>query len=78
MERAKFDAIFPIITSALINKIAVENVLSEDEAIESLYESKLYAELENEKTKIWQYSTEMLYELYRREKETGRLDLPEY
>lgn len=78
MEKAKFDAIFPIITAALVNKIAVENSLSEDEAIESLYESELYAELENEKTKVWQYSTEMLFELYRREKETGRLDLPEY
>jgi len=43
-----------------------------------LYRSGLYAALEKEETKVWQYSTEKLYDLYLEEKQTGKLELPEY
>jgi len=78
MDKAKFDAIFPIITAHLTDKIAKENKLPENAAISELYRSALYAALEKEETKVWQYSTEKLYELYLGEKQTGRLELPEY
>jgi len=32
-----------------------------------LYSSKLYATLEKEETKAWQYSTQMLYSLFEQE-----------
>jgi hypothetical protein len=78
MDKAKFDAVFPVIASALADKIAKESNIPEDKAIEELYASQLYSALENEETKVWQYSTEKLYDLYKIEKETGRLELPEY
>lgn len=78
MDKAKFDAVFPIIAAALADKIAIEGNIPEDKAIEALYTSQLYSALEDEETKVWQYSTEKLYDLYKKEKETGSLELPEY
>ena len=78
MDKGKFDALLPILTAHLADRISTAGNLSEDEAIERLYATELYVSLENEKTKVWQYSTEMLYELYQSEKTTGKLELPEY
>ena len=76
MESKKFEAMLPIITADLANAIVVEFNLEEDEAMKKLYSSKVYNLLENEQTKLWQYSTEMLLELYKRELK-GVLELPE-
>ena len=78
MDKGTFDALLPVITAHLADRISATENVSEDEAIEGLYATQLYASLENEETKVWQYSTEMLYELYQSEKATGRLELPEY
>ena len=78
MDKRKFDAIFPIITAHFVDRILTENNLTEDEAIAQLYSSQLYSELENEETKLWQYSIEKLYDLYKNEKITEKLELPEY
>ena len=76
MESKKFEAMLPIITADLANAIVAEFNLEEDEAMKKLYSSKVYSLLENEQTKLWQYSTEMLLELYKRELK-GVLELPE-
>jgi hypothetical protein len=78
MDNNKFNAIFPIITADLADRISKEDNLSEDETIEQLYATQLYEQLENEESKVWQYSTEKLYELYKSEKQTGKLELSEY
>lgn len=78
MDKAIFDAIFPLIVAALVDRIAIENGISGEKAIEELYTSQLYAALENEQTKVWQYSTEKLNDLYINEKRFGRLELSEY
>ena len=39
--------------------------------------SKLYAALEKEETKVWQYSTGMLDALYEQEKRTGKISFPD-
>lgn len=54
MEKSKFDAIFPIICSALVEKIAIELNLSDKDAVTELYSSYLYEVLEREETKVWQ------------------------
>lgn len=41
------------------------------------HNSKLYAILEQEETKVWQYSTEMLYSLFKQEEETGKVEFPD-
>lgn len=76
VENKRFEVILPIITAELISFIMKEESLGEDDAINRLYATRLYELLENEKTKVWQYSTYMLLELYNREK-AGELILPE-
>ena len=44
--------------------------------IELEYKSKIYKLLVKEETKLWQYSSEMIVELFDRE-QNGRLELPE-
>jgi hypothetical protein len=48
--------------------------LTEQEAISSLYHSQLYRLLSDEETKIWWYSTQVLFELFQMEYENGTLE----
>ncbi len=77
MTNEMFQTLLPVIVTALTDKV-MSSGLSEDGAIERLYDSELYAALENEETKVWHYSVPMLYELYQNEITTGHLTLPEY
>jgi len=77
VEKGKFAAILPVIVNGLVNRIIDETGISEDEAFEKLYNSKLYAVLEKEKTKVWHYSVPLLYDLYEGEMTTGELELPD-
>lgn len=77
MGQEKFNAIMPVISTDLIALIAQKQNISEEEAIKRLYASKLYAALEQEETKVWQYSTQMLYSLYEQEQSTGTIHFPD-
>ena len=77
MERQEFTAIMPFVSADLANMISEKEGLSEDEAVSTLYASELYAQLEREETKLWQYSTPMLYQLYRQEKADGTIQFPD-
>ena len=76
MESRRFEVMLPIITAELVSLIMQEDSIDEDKAINNLYSTKLYELLEKEQTKLWQYSTQMLLELYRREM-NGEFVLPE-
>lgn len=76
MGQEQFAAIMPAISSDLIAMIASKQGISEEEAIKNLYSSKLYATLQKEETKVWQYSTDMLYSLYEQELRTGNIQFP--
>ncbi|MCL2336522.1 MAG: DUF3990 domain-containing protein [Firmicutes bacterium] len=78
VKKNKFAAILPVVIGGLAIKIIEETQVSEDEAFDKLYNSELYAALENEATKVWTYSVPKLFELYQNEMITGRLELPEY
>jgi len=78
MDEAKFEALLPLIVAALLQKIVDRKDISQDEAFSQLYGSKLYAFLDNEKTKVWHYSTEKLFHLFEEEMNTGNMELPEY
>lgn len=77
MSQEKFLAMMPYISADLIYMIISIEGLSEEEAIMKLYSSKLYSLLENEETKVWQYSTPMLYSLLQQELETGEIHFPD-
>jgi len=77
MDKNKFDAAFPILCSALVEKISVELNLSDKQAVTELYSSHLYEILEQEETKVWQYSTEKLFELFLQERNNGSINFPQ-
>jgi len=78
MDKAKFEALLPFIVSALLKKIIEHKKISQEEAFSCLYNSRLYNALDNEKTKVWHYSAEKLYQLFEDEIASGKLELPEY
>lgn len=77
MSQEQFAAIMPILSADLVAMIANKQNISDKEAITKLYASKLYAVLENEETKLWQYSTQMLYSLFEQELQTGTIQFPD-
>lgn len=77
MGQEKFVAMMPYISADLIYMIVNKQGISEEEAIKKLYASNLYAALENEETKVWQYSTQMLYSLLEQEEKTGDIQFPD-
>ena len=77
MGKEEFAAIMPYISADLAAMIAEKQGVSGEEAIKKLYGSQLYAALENEETKLWQYSTQMLYSLLLQEEKTGKIEFPD-
>ena len=67
MGQEQFVLMMSNISAVLVAKIAEKQNISDAEALEKLYSSKLYSLLEQEDTKVWQYSTDMLYSLYEQE-----------
>jgi len=78
MDKAKFEALLPLIVASLLQKIIDRRNVSHDEAFSQLYGSRLYAALDDEKTKVWYYSAEKLFHLFEEEMNTGVMELPEY
>lgn len=77
MEQEQFRAIMPVISADIVSLIVQKRDVSEKKAIELLYESRLYEALEEEETKVWQYSTPMLYSLLEQEWNSGTICYPD-
>lgn len=77
MGQEQFNTMLPVISSDVIKMIADRRNISEKEAVKLLYASKLYGALEQEDTKLWQYSTPMLYSLLEQEWDSGTIRYPD-
>lgn len=77
MGQEQFSAIMPIISADIVAMIAAKRSVSESEAIRLLYASKVYEALEKEETKLWQYSTPMIYSLLEQEWDSGTIRYPD-
>lgn len=77
MSQEQFAAMLPCITDDLASVISKRQSISEIEAVTKLYRSRLYALLEQEDTKLWHYSTDMLFHLLEQEEQTGILNFPD-
>ena len=77
MEQKSFEAIMPYISADLVYLIASKQNISEEKAIKKLYTSKLYQQLEDEETKLWQYSSQMLYSIFEQEEKKGSFEFPD-
>ena len=76
MNDRSYETLLYSITASVVSRLMKINNWSEDEALERFTSSKLYTYLEREETKVWQYSSLMLAELFNEER-SGRLVLPE-
>ena len=76
-EIKEFQEVLQIIVSRLTQMIAKEINISDKEALNRLYTSKLYEKLEKEETKVWHFSVPTLYSLFIEEQETGEITFPE-
>ena len=76
MDKDRFSALMAIMTPDIISKIMERFEMDEDKAMAAFHRSELYKTLEKENTKVWQYSTEMMLELFDREMK-GHLEFPE-
>ena len=77
MEEKQLHGILTLILPQLIALIAEKQKIEELQATEELYQSELYALLEDEATKLWHLSPLMLYEMFAEEKQTGKITFPE-
>ena len=72
MSDREFEGLLYIITTNVVSLIMQKTGWDEDEAMERFVRSKVYAQLENEKTKVWHYSVVMLAQLFDDER-SGKL-----
>lgn len=77
MEAQKFGAVMSILIPQIINLITENYSYDEMTATNELYNSKVYALLEQEETKLWHFSPLTLFNMFDEEKKTGRFELPE-
>ncbi|MEN6568174.1 MAG: hypothetical protein ABFC57_17970 [Veillonellales bacterium] len=77
MEEIQLHGILTLIVPQLIALIAEKQNVDELQATEELYQSELYALLEDEDTKLWHLSPLTLYEMFAEEKQTGQITFPE-
>ena len=73
MTPEKLSALLAILNPSVVQLIMDNRKLSNIEATELLYNSALYAMLENEASKLWHISPLTLYELLEEEITTGRI-----
>ena len=77
MDKKKFTSMLFLIVPQVIKLIIENNDIAEDTATEWLYTSELYAQLEDEQTKLWHLSPLALFEMFCEEKNTGKITYPE-
>lgn len=77
MNEEQFSAMLTMIVPPIINQITKNSNVDDDKAISHFYQSKLYQELSDEKSKLWHYSAMTLYTMYQDELLTGSYDYQE-
>ena len=70
-------AALAVIVLLIIEQITKNSNVDDEKAISRFYQSKLYQELSDEKSKLWHYSPMTLYTMYQDELLTGSYDYPE-
>lgn len=77
MEQKKFEAMLVLIVPKIIGLIIENHGIDEVSASKKFYESKVYAILEEEDTKLWHFSPLTLFNMYDEEVKTGNITFPE-
>jgi hypothetical protein len=77
MNEDQFSAMLAVIVPPIIEQIVKNSNVDETDAIFRFYQSRLYQELSDEESKLWHYSSMMLYTMYQDELLTGSYCYPE-
>ncbi|MBD5157485.1 MAG: hypothetical protein HDT13_07630 [Butyrivibrio sp.] len=77
MEAEKFSAVMGMLVEQIVHLIAENYAYDEMIASNEFYNSKAYALLEQEETKLWHFSPLTLFNMFDEEKKTGGFILPE-
>lgn len=78
MNEEKYSALLSMaIVPQVVDIIVREEHMSDVEAINVFYQSETYALLEKEEIKIWHYSPLTIYHIWKTERKTGKIELPE-
>jgi hypothetical protein len=77
MNNTKFPLILEMKVSDLVNLYISSKNVTLDEALDTVYHSKLYKILEQEETKIWHHSPFLLLNCLNQELKTGKLECPD-
>ncbi len=77
MNENQFNSLLTLIVPQIIDIITENSNISDIDAIDRFYNSRLYSELSDEKSKLWHYSPLLLYTMYQDELLTGSYDYPE-
>lgn len=77
MDKKKFESMLILIVPAVVKLIVDSNHIDEIEASDKFYNSKVYAKLEQEDTKLWHLSPLTLYNMFEQEQKTGEVVFPE-
>jgi len=77
MSDKQFAAILELLVPQILRQIQDREEMTSQEAATLLYDSELYAMLEQEDSKLWHLSAPMLYDLLEEELTTGHITYPE-
>ena len=77
MDGGKFSAMLSVIVPPVVGLISTREGISEAAATDLFYSSKVYARLSDESSKLWHYSAETLYSMYKDEISGQEIEYPE-
>ena len=77
MPDEEFKATLQMLVPMVVETICRQYGMDEFEALHALYASRLYSDLERERTKLWHLSPLALAELWHQEVTTGKIVYPE-
>lgn len=70
-------ALMTVIVPGVVSLICERQGVDEVAAVRMFLESRTYAALEDEETKVWHFSPETLYQMFVGEREAGYVAFPE-
>jgi hypothetical protein len=76
-DRVDISPVIALITPGIIDLLMTERGMSVEQAASALYRSRLYAMLEDERTKLWRLGFPLLYDMLSEEMDEGRMTFPE-
>lgn len=77
MDENKLSVVLGVTIPKIIELIVENSGMTDLEATESFYGSRVYTMLEDEETKLWHLSPLTLYNMYDEEQKTGTITFPE-